>query len=349
MGLKVANRKSPAGGIGGGAICAGVKGKVVEALRLGVPVVTTPIGAEGIGIVPGRDAIVEETAIGLAEGCVRLLADARRCAELSLAAAELVRTKFSRVTARRTIDEIFAATTCSVCGSANVLCTSPEENYRESFVCGSCFALARTEALARAVVLRLARKGETSLAEISQERRRCKVHEFGFVGAIADILRGQSWFSMSEYFESTPVGEVGPKGIRCEDLTQLTFPDESFDIAISQDVLEHVPDPVATFREIARVLRSGGTHIFTVPQDLGLPRSVTRARVTGGVLLHLQPAEYHGDPVRSEGALVFTDFGADLPEIVERAGMSLREVQVKVLGGGDSQIVRVFEASKDRP
>jgi len=279
----------------------GVKGKVVDALRLGVPVVTTPIGAEGIGIVPGRDAIVAESASALAEACISLLGDAGRCCELSHAGTELVRAKFSRVAARRKIDEIFPVRTCAVCGSAKGMSSGGEGNFRESFVCGGCFALARTEALARIVVSRMARRGETSLAEVGREQYESKVHEFGFVGAIAEILRGHSWFSMSEYFEGTPLGQAGFRGIRCEDLGRLTFPDQSFDITISQDVLEHVPDPVAAFGEIARVLRPGGVHIFTVPQNPGLPWSVARARLTDEGPQHLLPAEYHGDPIKAGG------------------------------------------------
>ena len=51
---------------------AGVKGKIVEALRLGVPVVTTSIGAEGIGIVPGKHALVGESAAELAAAALSL-------------------------------------------------------------------------------------------------------------------------------------------------------------------------------------------------------------------------------------------------------------------------------------
>lgn len=38
----------------------GIKGKVIEALARGVPVVTTPVGAEGIGLRHGHDALIAE-------------------------------------------------------------------------------------------------------------------------------------------------------------------------------------------------------------------------------------------------------------------------------------------------
>lgn len=40
---------------------------------------------------------------------------------------------------------------------------------------------------------------------------------------------------------------------------------ESIDLVLSSWVLEHLPDPARTFREVARVLRPGGAFIFLTP------------------------------------------------------------------------------------
>ena len=45
----------------------------------------------------------------------------------------------------------------------------------------------------------------------------------------------------------------------------LPFTDDSFDLVTSFQVLEHVPDPLAYLREIARVTRPGGTVILATP------------------------------------------------------------------------------------
>ncbi len=45
----------------------------------------------------------------------------------------------------------------------------------------------------------------------------------------------------------------------------LPFPDESFDLILSHEVLEHVQDDAAAAREMARVLRPGGRIVLFVP------------------------------------------------------------------------------------
>ncbi|MHB8380501.1 MAG: class I SAM-dependent methyltransferase [Acidimicrobiales bacterium] len=50
------------------------------------------------------------------------------------------------------------------------------------------------------------------------------------------------------------------------DALHLPFPNGSFDRVICSEVLEHIPDDVAAMRELARVLRPGGTMAITVPR-----------------------------------------------------------------------------------
>ena len=54
---------------------AGVKGKVGEAMALGVPTVVTPLAAEGIPLKSGRDCLLAESAEDFATSVVRLLND----------------------------------------------------------------------------------------------------------------------------------------------------------------------------------------------------------------------------------------------------------------------------------
>jgi GT2 family glycosyltransferase/SAM-dependent methyltransferase/glycosyltransferase involved in cell wall biosynthesis len=79
---------------------AGVKGKVTEALGAGLPVVTTPLGAEGLGAVDGRDLLLASEPAAFAAHIVRLLRDAEAWEALSGAGQDLVR-RTSSVEAQR--------------------------------------------------------------------------------------------------------------------------------------------------------------------------------------------------------------------------------------------------------
>lgn len=47
--------------------------------------------------------------------------------------------------------------------------------------------------------------------------------------------------------------------------TVLPFPDGTFDIVMSFDVFEHIPDSDAHLREVRRVLRAGGRYLIQTP------------------------------------------------------------------------------------
>ena len=85
---------------------AGVKGKVVEALYYGAPIVTTSIGAEGILQVEGT-LLVEDEAKDFAETVARLYQDCGECRKLCEKAQDYVRGHFSLEAAWRRIKEDF--------------------------------------------------------------------------------------------------------------------------------------------------------------------------------------------------------------------------------------------------
>lgn len=127
-------------------------------------------------------------------------------------------------------------------------------------------------------------------------------------------------------------------GAVCEDITALSFRDGAFDLIVSSEVLEHVPELQKAFDETLRVLRPGGAHLFTVP-----PRASTirRAEIVNGTILHMQPPDYHMDPLNPQGILAFWDIGPDLPQAVSCPGLRIRIVRGPV--GDAGRVVWIAE------
>ena len=125
----------------------------------------------------------------------------------------------------------------------------------------------------------------------------------------------------SEYLgEAVPFGSCDAEGLRNEDATRLTFSDASFDLVMSFEVLEHIPDYLAALREVRRVLRPGGRFYFTAPFNPWREEHLIRAKIEDGKVVHILEPEWHGDPVRGEGILCFQQFGWDLVNELESEG-----------------------------
>jgi SAM-dependent methyltransferase len=152
--------------------------------------------------------------------------------------------------------------------------------------------------------------------------RSLKVHESSPCGRGVSVkLQTEcSGYLASQFYPDFPRGTMHPHGFRCEDLENLSFGNECFDLVITQDVMEHVLNPTRAFSEIARTLRPGGAHIFTVPLvNKGRPSECRAKRDEDGSIVYLQTAEYHGNPIDPKGSLVCMDWGYDICECIFKA------------------------------
>jgi SAM-dependent methyltransferase len=132
-------------------------------------------------------------------------------------------------------------------------------------------------------------------------------------GASQRIKAECQFYVESQYDPAVGLGNThSGRGYRSEDLEAQTFPSESFDVVLTQDVFEHLFHPDRAIREIARTLRRGGAHIMTVPIVRGNQPSVRRARIANGAVQFLMEAQYHGNPMAESGSLVTIDWGYDI-------------------------------------
>jgi SAM-dependent methyltransferase len=177
----------------------------------------------------------------------------------------------------------------------------------------------------------------------------CDVCELSARGPLAEFLkRTAKSAALSEYFADAEPGAYR-SGIRCEDVQRLSYADASFDLVTHTEVLEHVPDDARAFAELHRVLRPGGTMLFTVPLYGGYP-TIERARLRNGDVEHLMEPAYHIDPLRGAGILAFRDYGLDIVERLRAAGFAEASVvttQRRVPWLGDFPVILAKKAAKD--
>lgn len=97
------------------------------------------------------------------------------------------------------------------------------------------------------------------------------------------------------------------------DITNITFPDHTFDVIICNHVLEHVPDDAKAMRELYRVLKPGGWAILQTPMS-DSPVTIEDLSIT--------------DPKKREELFGQTDhvrtYGMDKKDRLERAGFAVK-------------------------
>ena len=154
-----------------------------------------------------------------------------------------------------------------------------------------------------------------------EDRRVCEFSSRGpFFDHLARRIESEGGeLCHSEYFDEVPPGERR-KGVQCQDIQNLTYTDESFDLCTSTEVFEHVPDDGLGFREVLRVLARGGWFVFTVPL-YDRDETVERATFAAGEVQHLLSPTYHDDFIRGSGrVLVYRDYGRDITKRLTEAG-----------------------------
>jgi len=191
---------------------------------------------------------------------------------------------------------------CPIC-EKSVEFVATDANLRDNFVCPICKSIPRERSLFLVLKTLYPNWKNLHIHESSPIRR----------GASERLRRECINYSFSQYDPSILPGSVHPdKGHRSEDLENLTFEGESFDIFVTQDVFEHLYHPDRAAKEIARVLRPGGAHILTTPLTQQNRASRRRCKLEDGARVDLLPPIFHGNPMSKDGSVVTVDWGYDI-------------------------------------
>ncbi|MGD1913285.1 MAG: class I SAM-dependent methyltransferase [Rivularia sp. (in: cyanobacteria)] len=208
---------------------------------------------------------------------------------------------------------------CNICGKSTIFVCIDVQTVRNNMYCPFCKSSSRKRHVAKLLIDKVILK-VSSLADISsnQNLNNLTIYNADVNDAFSKVLYNSTSYFCSSYIPNVqPGGEVKEK-VFCQDLENLTFASENFDVVITEDVFEHIRDYEKAFREVYRVLKKGGYHIFTVPCFFDKP-TLIRVDTSGVEDIHLLPPEYHGDRIRGK-ILAYRTFGIDIFDFLEKVG-----------------------------
>ncbi len=207
---------------------------------------------------------------------------------------------------------------------------------RDQYRCKTCKSIPRQRALI------------SVLNQSFPQWRDLMIHESSPGGRSSDYIRRLcQQYSASQFYTDKPLG-TKVEDFTCQDLSKLTFESNSFDVLITQDVFEHVLHPEPAFSEIARVLKPGGAHIFTMPWYPELKTTRVRAIEQDGTVIPLEEPMYHRNPISEEGSLVTRDWGLDFTDIILKSSglfTTIHLIRDRHLGI-DGKFLEVFVSRK---
>lgn len=196
---------------------------------------------------------------------------------------------------------------CPICKQETVF-RAEQEWFRDHLLCTRCQngSIPRERALM------------VMIDRLAPNWRAARIHESSpATRGVSVVLQNECPnYIPTQFFPDIPPGALH-QGVRCENLEQQTFRDNEFDLVVTQDVMEHVFDPAAAYREIYRTLKPGGLHLHTTPIYKQRVETECRAKLAAdGQIQHLAEPEYHGNPIDNSGSLVTFHYGYDLHELI---------------------------------
>ena len=226
---------------------------------------------------------------------------------------------------------------CNICGNVRKV-KIRTENVREDVICKKCGSNSRKRHLAGEILNLINQRNKTGYTSLRKIRKDSglKVYNVESNGALHHYLKHINDYLCSEYFGPYETHGTAKDGILNVDLMNIPFDVNTLDLIISTEVFEHIPDPYKAFREVHRVLKKGGIHVFTVPYDDEGENDVVKAFLNeNNEIVYLMEPEYHGDPIRSdEGILVYTVFAKEMQEKLRSMGFKVEVSRKRNIAGG---------------
>lgn len=197
---------------------------------------------------------------------------------------------------------------------------------RETLQCRQCLASMRQRSLALALLKhwqqRTSVRHESIAALAAAGLGGVRILDSDNFSAISQLLRRDPSYVRCSYLPDKSWGEEIAANYYNINLERIDFPDASFDIVLTSDVMEHVRDSDAAQAEIRRVLRPGGAYIFTVPYDEQSEKDIVLVDTSTNEDVFLREPHYHGDPLTG-GILAYRVFGRELVDKLRALGFTV--------------------------
>ncbi len=154
---------------------------------------------------------------------------------------------------------------CYACGTIftpAVQTLAPDEHYKDYYSAANL-----------AVPQFIATRANEIIRDLSFVRQNGRMLDIGFgSGVMMDAARAQGWQPFGLEVSAPAIEHARQKGFEVFHglLEEAAYPDEHFDLVTASEILEHLPDPEQTLREILRVLRPGGLFWGTTPSATGI-------------------------------------------------------------------------------
>lgn len=178
--------------------------------------------------------------------------------------------------------------------------------FRESVVCNQCNLNNRQ----RYMMYKLSDYSDKKIYMYEQV-----THFFNTASQKFNNLIGSEYIS-----DDIKSGEI-IDNIMHQDALNLSFTDNSFDIIVSNDVFEHIPDIKKALKEAYRVLKNNGKLLVSIPfNELEYSTNIRAKFDENNHLIYIETPEYHGNPMSDEGSLVFYDYGWDFLDMLKASG-----------------------------
>jgi len=173
-------------------------------------------------------------------------------------------------------------------------------NKQQGYHCTNCMNNLRSMTLAHSIIQYFSLKGNLQQVRFSSVGKKKKLLEINEAGDLHTTLSTFKYYNFANYPEI--------------DIQSLPYDDETFDIIVHSDTLEHVKDSGLALKECNRVLKTGGVLFYTIPIVNG---RLTKRRDS-------LSKSYHGSQEESQGDdyLVWTEYGADFWVEIINAGFS---------------------------